>query len=232
MSDVRNSLRYAALPGLLLIVFLVQEHWPAVHRQGVLWSDHPQWWQFFTCNFMSGSRIHLAFNVLSITLLYSQFASRVRLPVMILLFTLFSAASTWLYYFFFMPVHAWLAGASGGIYTLLGLFCWFFRCERVCLPGFHRLSAPVLPAVFGLLLLEYLIARFWIPVLAWQMHGIGFVLGMAAALILNGVYAGVHRLADDGFPIAEMRQIACKISVLLRKIRCLSETPVPETVTE
>lgn len=232
MGDVKKFLRYAVLPCILLIVFLVQGQWPMVHRHGALWSDHPQWWQFFTCNFMSGNWIHLVFNALSMTVLYSQFGSRTRLPVMLALFTLFSGASTWLYYLFCMPAHAWLVGASGGLYALLGFFCWFFRCDRICFLGFRRISMPVFPAVFSLLLLEYLIARFRIPVLAWQMHVIGFVLGTVMALILDGVYVGVHRLTEDNFPLAGIRQLAVRTSVLLRKIRHLSETPVPETVTE
>lgn len=227
-----NSIRYAVLPGVLLIIFLVQEHWPAIHRYGALWSDHPQWWQFFTCSFLSGNRIHLTINALSMTMLYSQFGRRVRLPVMVLLFTLFSAFSAWLYYLFFMPAHAWLVGASGGIYALLGLFCWSFRYSRVGLPGFRRLSAPVLPAVLCLLLMEYLAACFWIPVLAWQMHVIGFFWGITATLLLQGVYAGVRRLAEADFPSAEPGRIACKASVLLRKLRRLSEIIFPETVTE
>jgi membrane associated rhomboid family serine protease len=81
LSLIGKTGRYAALPGLLLLVFLAQQQWPDIHRYGALWSDHPRWWQFFTCNFLSGNWIHLLFNMLSMTVLHWQFGPRVRLSI-------------------------------------------------------------------------------------------------------------------------------------------------------
>ncbi|MGE4489086.1 MAG: rhomboid family intramembrane serine protease [Kiritimatiellales bacterium] len=235
MSHVwKNSVRYGVLPCLLLLVFLAQTHCPVIHRTCALWSDHPRWWQFFTCSFLSGNRVHLGFNVLGMTVLYSQFSRSVRFPVILILFILFSAITAVLYFWFCMPAHAWLVGASGGIYTLLGFFSWFLRCDRICFLGFRKLSAPIIPAISTLLFAEYLAARFWLPVVAWQMHVIGFLVGISGALVLHGVYAGVNRLA------AEVPSLSCTlavaaiqwISLQLRRLRNLSGIPVSRPVTE
>jgi len=189
MNKAILTLRYAALPGLLLIVFLAQQQWPEIHRYGALWSVRPRWWQFFTCNFLSGNWIHLLFNVLSMAVLHWQFGPRVRLPVILLLFTVFSSSATWIYAAFWMPPKAWLVGASGGIYTLFGFFGWFFRRARVGWFGLRALSMPLLAALPLIIAIEALIAHLWLPQLAWPMHAAGISAGFVFALGLQAVCA-------------------------------------------
>lgn len=189
MSDARRFLRYGALPFFLLIVFLAQQQWPEIHRYGALWSDRPRWWQFFTCNFLSGNRIHLLFNMLGMAVLHGQFGPRVRLPVILLLFTAFASAATWIYAAFWMPSHAWLVGASGGIYTLFGFFGWFLRRERMGWFGLRALSMPLLAALPLLVGTEALVAHLWLPQLAWPMHAVGICAGFIFALGVQAVCA-------------------------------------------
>jgi len=188
------SLRYAGLPLLFLVLFVLQQQFPEIHTQGALWSDHPRWWQFFTCNFLSGNWTHLAFNMFGMITLHSQFGPRVRLPMMFLLFTLFSAVSASLYFLFFMSHHAWLVGASGGVYTVIGFFGWFQRRWRVCCCGFRALSIPMLAMLVVIIGIEALIAHFWVPQLAWPMHAVGMGAGFIAALSVQAIYLLCSRL--------------------------------------
>jgi len=171
---------------------------PLIFQHGALWSDHPRWWQFFTNGFLSGNRIHLAFNLVAIWMVCDQFASQIRLSFLLFYFTLFSAASSFLFLTFVMPPHAWLVGASGGFYSLMGFFCWFLRRDRVALFGQRRLAASV-PLYMGLLLsLEIFAARHWVPQLAWPLHLIAFFLSLSAALSIHAVYALSRRTASEG----------------------------------
>jgi hypothetical protein len=55
---------------------------------------------------------------------------------------------------------------------------------------------PFLPAMLTLFGIEFLVATFWIPVLAWQVHIIAFSISIATAMITHAVYALIHWLAD------------------------------------
>ena len=189
--------RDLVLPLLLCAAYLAQTHIPGVFRHGALWSDHPQWWQFFTNGFLSGNWIHLLVNAGGMWVVCSQFASQIRLGFLFIYFVLFSAASSLLYFYFFMPPHAWLVGASGGVYALIGFLCWFQRRDRVCFFGWRRLSLPFLPAMPVLLGIEFLIATFWIPILAWPLHIIAFSISIFTAMAAHATYAFVHWLADQ-----------------------------------
>jgi membrane associated rhomboid family serine protease len=112
-------------------------------------------------------------------------------------FVIFSAASSFLYFRFFMPQHAWLVGASGGCYALMGFLCWFQRRDRICLLGFRRFSLPFLPAMLVLLGFEFLITTFWVPVLAWQLHVVAFSISIFAAMVLQAGLAVCRWLADQ-----------------------------------
>lgn len=199
-SAVRNrwvSIRFLVLVGLLAGVYFAQIKIPGLFRAGALWSDDPRWWQFFTNGFFSGNWIHLVVNLCSLFVVCSQFARQVRLLFILFYFTLFSAASSYIYFLLFMPDHAWLVGASSGVYSLVGFFCWFLRRDRICLLGIRRLSAPFIPAMLILLFAEFLVATFWIHVVAWQLHVLAFLLSIAVAMAVHAVYAGAHWLAEQ-----------------------------------
>ncbi len=197
MSDKQTSvLRHSIFPALLGSVYLIQHQFAGFFEAGALWSDHPEWYQFFTNGFLSGNPVHLLINVIGIWFVCSQFASKVRISFLLIYFTIFSAAASYLYFLWAMPSHATLVGASSGVYSLLGFLCWFFRRDRIGFFGKRALSAPVLPFMVFLLILEFLIARYWIPVLAWQLHLIAFGLSISVALAVHAVYALTHRLAD------------------------------------
>lgn len=194
---VVKMLRNVAFPLFLGLVYLAQIKFPVVLQTGALWSEHPRWWQFFTNGFLSGNWIHLTFNMCAIWVICSQFATQIRLYFLILCFVLFSAASSFLFYKFFMPQNAWLIGASGGVYSLVGFLCWFQRHHRVCFMGLKKFSMPFFIAILMLLFLEFLTAVFWIKVLAWQVHVIAFLLSISVAMLLNAAYAVLHKLAEQ-----------------------------------
>jgi membrane associated rhomboid family serine protease len=184
-------------PLLLGAGYIAQIYLPGVFKLGALWSDHPRWWQFFTNGFLSGNLIHLALNMAGIWIVCIRFASQIRFRFLLICFVIFSAASSFLYFHFFMPPHATLVGASGGVYALAGFSSWFQRRDRVCFLGIRKLAMPFLPAMLILLTTEFLAAMFWTPVLAWQVHLIAFSISVGTAMAVHAVYAAFHWLADQ-----------------------------------
>jgi membrane associated rhomboid family serine protease len=217
----RKFLWALGFPLLLGAVYIVQLLCPGFFKQYALWSAHPHWWQFFTNGFLSGNWIHLLFNICGISVVCSQFASQIRQVFLFVYFVLFSAAASFLYFRFFMPSHAWLVGASGGVYALIGILCWFQRRDQICFFGWRRLSMPFLPAMLVLLGLEFLIATFWIRVLAWQLHMMAFSISIFTAIAAHAAYAFAHWLADQN---ARFEQGA----LVLRKIKQVAVT-IPVT---
>jgi membrane associated rhomboid family serine protease len=215
--------RTLLFPFILSVAYLLQVKFPWLFEQGALWSDHPHGWQFFTNGFLSGNWIHLLFNACAIWVVCSQFASQIRLMFLFIYFVLFSAASSFLYFRFFMPPHAWLVGASGGCYALMGFLCWFQRRDKVYFCGIRKLTVSFFPAVLILFGLEYLVATFWIPVLAWQLHIIAFSISIAMAMAAHAVYAGIHWLADQ----IELFEPG---ALLLRKLRATAMHATVENV--
>lgn len=206
------DLIFPLLPGA---VYLTQVHVPAVFKLGALWSDHPRWWQFFTNGFLSGNWIHLLFNMAGLWVVCSWAASRIRLYFLFIYFVFFSAVSSFLYFRFFMPPHATLTGASGGVYALIGFLCWFQRRDRVCFLGIRKLAMSFLPAMLILLLIEFLVAAFWIPVLAWPVHMIAFSVSISSAAVVYAVYAGLNRLA--GCDRLAFRKLFGQSALILQK---------------
>jgi membrane associated rhomboid family serine protease len=210
-------LRVLVFPLLLGAVYFAQLQYPGLSKQCALWSDHPRWWQFFTNVFLSGPPVHLLINVCGLWFVSSQFAPRIRISFLFIYFLLFSAASSFLYFKWAMPSHATLVGASSGIYSLFGFLSWFLRRDRVGFFGILSLSAPVLPFMVFMLILEFFLARYWIPVLAWQLHLIAFGLSVSTALSVHAVYALVHWLAERG-PVS-FKRIFRPCALILTQIR-------------
>ncbi len=109
-------LRMWALPMALTAIYLLQQEFPSIHRHCALWSERMQWWQFFTCSFLSHDLGHLAVNAGGLAIVYSQFAPQVRGPVLAVAFCLFATLSNLVFFEWLMPRPAWLIGASGGSY--------------------------------------------------------------------------------------------------------------------
>lgn len=165
--------------------------------------------------------MHLTVNLCGLWVVCSQFAAQIRVGFLFVYFVLFSAASSFLYFHFFMPPHAWLVGASGGVYALIGFLCWFQRRDRICFLGVRKLSLPFLPAILILLAIEFLVATFWIPVLAWQLHIIAFSISIFTAMSVHAVYAVIHWLADQN------GQFDAGASVLQKIRQFVVNVPVP-----
>ena len=91
-----------------------------------------------------------------------------------------------------MPSHAWVIGASGGSFALLGFFSWFLRRARFQIYKFERVGFPILPVLIAGILCEALFARWRMPQLAWQLHALGFVLGISTAMVAHFAYAASH----------------------------------------
>ena len=196
--------RMWALPMVLIVVYMLQLKFPAIHEHGALWSEHPRWWQHFTCNFMSASPLHLAMNASGLVIVYSQFAPQVRAPLLALAFFFFAALSTWIFQALWMPQHAWMIGASGGSYTLLGFFSWFLRRAKFCLfKKTSRFDFPILPVLIVFIVGEFFYARWRMPQLAWQLHASGFGLGIGMAMAAHAIYAacrmGINKRPAQGF---------------------------------
>lgn len=212
-----SFLKNVILSLLFGLIFCIQKAEPDFFGTYALWSDHPRWWQFFTSGFLSGHSIHLLFNMIGMWIVCSRFAPQIRLAFLFIYFTLFSAVSSFLYFHFFMPAHATLVGASGGVYALIGFLCWFQRRDRVCFFGLRKVSMPFLPAMLVLLGIEFLVATFWIPVLAWQVHIIAFSISIGTAITIHAVYAGMHWLA--GQEVLICRGLIERGAVVLQQVK-------------
>jgi membrane associated rhomboid family serine protease len=187
--------RALVFPLLLGVIYFAQLQFPLMFKNGALWSDHPRWWQFFTNGFLSGNPVHLGINILGMWFVCSRFARQIRISFLMAYFVLFAAASSYLYYTFCMPSHATLVGASSGVYSLLGFLSWFFRKKRLEFFVPKTFAVPVLPLMAFTLVLEFFVARYWIPVLAWQLHALAFGLSIFTALLIHAVYSIIHWLA-------------------------------------
>jgi membrane associated rhomboid family serine protease len=141
----------------------------------------------------------------------------VRFSFLFLYFILFSAASSFLYFKWAMPPHATLVGASSGVYSLLGFLSWFLRRDRVGFFGVRALSAPVLPFMAFMLTLEFFAAKYWIPILAWQLHLIAFGFSIFTALLVHAAYAIIRRLAEC--EQAVFRKIFSPGALVIQKVR-------------
>lgn len=190
-------LRMWALPMALAAIYLLQQEFPSIHRHCALWSEHLRWWQFFTCSFLSHDLGHLAVNAGGLAIVYSQFAPQVRGPVLAAAFCLFATISNLVFFEWLMPRPAWLIGASGGSYALLGFFSWFLRRAYFCVYKCTWLKFRIIPVLVISIAGEYLYVRWRMPapVLAWQMHAIGFVLGLSSAAAIHAVYAASRAVA-------------------------------------
>jgi len=193
----RLFFRSLIFPLLLGGVYFAQMHFPVLFKQCALWSAHPYWWQFFTNGFLSGNPVHLLINMWGLWFVCFQFAPQIRISFLFIYFVLFSAASSYLYFRLCMPSHATLVGASGGVYSLLGFLSWFYRRDRFDLFYPRNFSVPVLPTMIFMLVLEFFVAWYWVPVLAWHLHLIAFGLSILTALLVNAVYSVIHWLASD-----------------------------------
>lgn len=196
---LNRFLRVFFFPLLLTEVYLAQLHFPGLFEYGALWSDHPRWWQYFTNGFLSGNPVHLGINIFGLWVVCTRFASQVRLSFLLIYFILFSAAASCLYRIFCMPAHATLVGASGGVFSLLGFLSWFLRRTRVEFFAMSSFCPPVLPVMGITLIAEFFIARYWIAVLAWQLHLIAFGFSMLCALLVHAAYAVTCRLSAREF---------------------------------
>jgi membrane associated rhomboid family serine protease len=218
-----HTARMLVLPAVLIAIYALQHYFPAIHRQGALWSDHPQWWQFFTCNFLSADLGHLSMNAGGLVVVYSQFAPRIRAPFLWVAFVVFSSVSAWVFFHLCMPSHAWVIGASGGSFALLGFFSWFLRRARFQLYKFERVGFPILPVLIAGILCEALFARWRMPQLAWQLHALGFALGISTAMVAHAVYAAAGLMAErskaDGMP----HRIGALVSVGIWRMKQISE---------
>ncbi len=171
--------------------------------------------------------MHLAINMCWVCVVCAHFASQIRLYFLMIYFVLFSAASSFLYFYFFMPSHAWLVGASGGVYALIGFFCWFQRRERVCFFGIRKFALPFFPAVLILLGFEFLTATFWIRVLAWQLHMIAFGGSMLVALLVHGAYVLTRRLAAHECRTELLHTAFSEVYIILSRAKeAVTVTPV------
>ena len=221
-----------ALPMLLVSIFLLQMEFPAIHKHGALWSERMQWWQFFTCSFLSRDIAHLAFNVGGLVIVYSQFAPQVRGPILAVAFCLFATLSNLIFFEWLMPRHAWLIGASGGSYALLGFFSWFLRRAYFCVYKCKWLKFKIIPVLVVSIVGEYLYARWRMPTLAWQMHAIGFGLGVSSAMIIHAVYAASRSVAvhwpDQGF----VHRLSASIHSGICRVKQFAEIPGKSGVLE
>jgi membrane associated rhomboid family serine protease len=218
-----SSLRMLALPLFLLVVFLLQLKFPEVHKYGALWSDRPRWWQFITCNFLSRDPGHLLVNMSGLMIVYTQFAPQIKGPFLALAFVLTSTVTTWLFYLWFMPSHAWLIGASGGSFALLGFFSWFLRRAYFGLFSFKKLKFRFLPVLVVMIISEYFIATYWMPQLAWQLHAIGFGFGVIAAMVAHALYAGAYALAKRDQFEKSLHTIGMRLSVGIMRMKEMVE---------
>lgn len=209
-------MRALVFPLLLGAVYLAHLQYPGLFKQCALWSEHPRWWQFFTNGFLSGNPVHLLINACGLWFVCSYFAPRIRISFLFIYFLLFSAASSFLYFKWAMPAHATLVGASSGVYSLFGFLCWFMRRDRVGFFGIRSLSAPVLPFMAFMLILEFFASKYWLPVLAWQLHVLAFGFSMLVALLSHGVYSLAHWLAARGRLSGDVFSV---IVMVLRKFK-------------
>lgn len=221
----KQFFRALVFPLLLSAVYLAQLQYPRLFKQYALWSEHPRWWQFFTNGFLSGNPVHLLINVCGVWAVCAYFASQIRLYFLFLYFVLFSAVSSFLYFHFFMPSHAWLVGASGGVYALIGFLCWFLRRDRVCFAGSPRFAFRLFPVILISLLIEFLVAIFWIRVLAWQLHVIAFGVSMFVVLILHAADELVCWLARR--ERSTIRRIFAPLSLAFQKIKAAATLKEP-----
>jgi membrane associated rhomboid family serine protease len=189
MSRIWGGLtRTLVLPLIFLSVYLWQAHNPMVHRVGALWSDHPHGWQFFTATFLSGNPWHLAINMLACIAVFQLLAPHIRFPFLLVGFLLFAPLANVLYFHFAMPSRSWLVGASGGIYALVGFLAWSDRNSFYSSFFVNRLRLRLWHAAVPTLAVEWALAHFYMPSLAWKLHLLGGLAGFGAAAFIEAVF--------------------------------------------
>lgn len=219
------NLQFLGFPLLLGAVYTVQIYFPMLFDTCALWSNNPKWWQFFTNGFLSGNPIHLGVNMIVMWVVCSKFTAKLRLSFVFLYFTLFSAASSYLFYRFFMAPHMTLVGASSGAFSLMGFSTWMFRRGWVDLYGPKDFSARVPLFMAFMLVLECVVATYWIPVLAWRLHLIAFGLSISVAMTAHAAYAFVRWLIEEKYPSPPVNSVVISGLQILDSLKGTDAAP-------
>jgi hypothetical protein len=98
--------------------------------------------------------------------------------------------------------------------------------------GVRALSAPVLPFMAFMLILEFFAAKYWIPVLAWQLHLIAFGLSISTALLAHAAYSFTHWLASRAYRFERRNSVEAQILVMLNGLKAAVLVAQPALSTD
>ncbi len=144
-----------------------------------------QYWRLFTAMFLHAGLIHIAFNAYALWIFGSvveQELGRVRFALIFFTTGIFASAASYA----FGP-NAVGVGASGAIFGVFGAFVAYnYRRRHLAIAAARLRSAVALVAI------NMLIA-FSIPGIDWRAHVGGFVAGLAAGFVAEGVGTASQR---------------------------------------
>ncbi len=139
-----------------------------------------QYWRLFTAMFLHAGLIHIAFNAYALWIfgtIVEQELGHVRFALIFFTTGLFASAASYA----FGPYYAVGVGASGAIFGVFGAFVAYnYRRRHLAIAAARLRSALALVAI------NMLIA-FTIPAIDWRAHVGGFIAGLAAGFVAEGV---------------------------------------------
>jgi len=145
-----------------------------------------QYWRLFSAMFLHAGLIHIAFNAYALWIFGSmveQELGHLRLALIFFTTGIFASAASYA----FGPYYAVGVGASGAIFGVFGAFVAYnYRRRHLAIAAARLRSALVL-------VLVNMVIAFSIPAIDWRAHVGGFVAGLVAGFVAEGVGTPTQR---------------------------------------
>jgi membrane associated rhomboid family serine protease len=173
---------------ILCVIYTLQQFYCDITPALGLHLNNPQTYEYFTCMFVHGPLWHIFINLFAVLIIF-EYRSNKDTIILLLKALCISTVACIIYKYISVPKNIILGGFSGVISAVLGIISWTERkTSKFRIIGTTKLLIPIWVFVSVLFISEIVVGLFIYNKIAWQMHNIAILLGLAYGIVESSMF--------------------------------------------